>query len=126
MTGCPGRFDPSPLLRHLELAASGPGDDGLAATAGVSRRTIQRWRHGSQRLRIADADRIASRLGLHPTALWDDWYARSRPASASMVTKVIRIGPAQLAKLDALAAGAGMSRSAMVRMLVDEADETTR
>lgn len=87
-----GRFDPTPLLRHLELTIPAPAgkfgdtgvftslrldarpiDDDIADAIGVNRRTIQRWRHGAF-LTIPQADRVACRLGLHPCLLWSDWY----------------------------------------------------
>jgi hypothetical protein len=44
----------------------------LAAITGVSRRSLTRWvKEGA--IPIWSADRIACRLGKHPTELWEDW-----------------------------------------------------
>lgn len=88
-----GRFDPGPVLRHLELSVPPPAgkfneagnrtslrldarpiDRDIAVVIGVTTRTIQRWRHGAL-LTISQADRIACRLGLHPALLWSEWYS---------------------------------------------------
>lgn len=84
-----GVFDPSPLIRHLELTLT-PSfnlcperdepfqlvkvtDAVIASELGVTRRTVRRWRHGT-RLTPRDADRYAVGVGLHPCLLWPEWY----------------------------------------------------
>lgn len=54
---------------------TGPSDRTLGALLGVTRRTIQRWRHDG--LTELDADAIATRLGHHPSALWGEQWWRS-------------------------------------------------
>lgn len=84
-------FDPSPLLRQLELTLPDlheiPRREGwdngrrivtdaqIAEALGVSVRAVQRWRHDGVRLHWAVADRLAVRAGLDAALLWDDWYA---------------------------------------------------
>lgn len=86
------RYDPRPLLRQAELGLNpkpgrfpdgdhgqtlephpAPTDSQIADHFAVSLRSIQRWRHGNQ-LSPRTADRLATRLGIHPCSLWSDWY----------------------------------------------------
>jgi len=64
-------FDPAPLLaRYRGLTAPR-----IAELLGVSTNTIHAWRSGRQQLKAAQADRLASAIGLHPSALWgDQWW----------------------------------------------------
>lgn len=49
----------------------------IAELAGVSRRTVVRWRHIGIPLELAD--RAACALGLHPANVWgDQWWRVSR------------------------------------------------
>lgn len=56
-----------------QCAAGGycASDSSLARRLGVSRTTLWRWSHRG--LTDREADRAASTLGLHPSALWRDW-----------------------------------------------------
>lgn len=45
----------------------------VAEVIGVSSRTVQRWQRG-QRLSEWAADLVATRLGTHPSLIWDDWF----------------------------------------------------
>lgn len=88
-------FDPSPLLRQLELTLPdlrepplrsrqmAPSlwdgkhrvlDRQIADALGTNWRRVQRLRRGA-RLSWVDADRLATRCGLHPALIWPDWYA---------------------------------------------------
>lgn len=87
-------FDATPLVRHLLLITPAPPGRFLTAepsevqwiahplptvramaeTAGVSDRTIKRWMAGGK-IEAVLADRVATRLGLHPLALWPDFHA---------------------------------------------------
>lgn len=46
----------------------------VAATLGVSNRTVSRWIEAGY---VSDetADVMATRLGLHPANIWCDWHA---------------------------------------------------
>lgn len=66
--------DPSQVgARHVDFD---PLDDAsgsvLADRYGTTRRTIVRWRRDG--LRLAVAEQIADRLGVHPLELWPDIY----------------------------------------------------
>lgn len=87
-------FDAAPLVRHLLLnvpASPGrfitsepsevqwiphphPTVRAMAEAAGVSDRTVKRW-IGGGKIEAGLADRVATRLGLHPLALWPDFHA---------------------------------------------------
>lgn len=45
----------------------------LAELLGVSRRMVCRWRSGG--VPDSRADWVACRLGVHPSAIWPDWFA---------------------------------------------------
>jgi len=47
----------------------------------VSNRTVTRWRAGTT-IRLSHADTIACRLGVHPSAIWPDWFDVSAPEMA--------------------------------------------
>lgn len=90
-----GVFDPAPLLRVAALNAyvtpgghqfcdsrdplywlephPRPTVTALAETLGISRQSVHRYMNG-QLIRRCDADRFAVRLGLHPCALWPNWF----------------------------------------------------
>ena len=51
----------------------------LARRTGYPLRTIQRW-HATG-IPYWSADRVAIRLGVHPSALWIDWYTATTIAS---------------------------------------------
>ena len=54
-------------------AIATPNLSELARRTGYPLRTVQRWRaHG---IPYWSADRVAIRLGLHPSLIWTDWYA---------------------------------------------------
>lgn len=81
-------FDAAPLLAHLaplslvagrsefSMFASEVGRPevlAMAAIAGVSPRTVHRWRRGG-RVGLRVADRVAITLNLHPVLLWPHFY----------------------------------------------------
>ena len=45
----------------------------LSRRTGYPLRTIQRWRVDG--IPYWSADRVAIRLGIHPSLIWTDWYA---------------------------------------------------
>ena len=45
----------------------------LSRRTGYPLRTIQRWRIDG--IPYWSADRVAIRLGVHPSLIWTDWYA---------------------------------------------------
>jgi hypothetical protein len=65
-----GRLDASPVLAWL----AGSSDHVIAERVGVAATAVARWRRGAH-LRVWTADRVATRLDLHPANLWgDDWW----------------------------------------------------
>jgi lambda repressor-like predicted transcriptional regulator len=81
-------LDPAPLLAHLAVRSLAELDKAtcsgvpagvaemraMATVAGVSRRTLYRWRSGA-RVSERHADRCAVALGLHPLLIWPDFHA---------------------------------------------------
>ena len=59
------RIEPLAVLTNTRSASE------LATVAGVSRRTVVRWR--SQGLSSQQADRAATAAGYHPLNVWTDW-----------------------------------------------------
>lgn len=93
-----GGLDSAPVLRQLLLTLpAAPGQFGarnvrndavwvphprptlkqMAEAAGVSTRTIRRWKMGG-RIPSVLADRVACRLGMHPSELFDEWYGQEK------------------------------------------------
>ena len=62
-------------LAHLERFCDVASQRELAETCGVSHDTVYHWtRNGG--VPETQADRIAIRLGVHPSAIWGDaWFA---------------------------------------------------
>lgn len=58
----------APLLADLTAAE-------VASLAGVTTRTVVRWRHDGGTIAELDADQLATALHVHPTEVWADWYA---------------------------------------------------
>ena len=89
MTTSPPRYPLEPLAAAagVELGQIGghqPGDPlngyrALMEIFGVSRMRCRRWR--TEGLTIDEADRCATHISLHPTAIWDSW-ARDRELEA--------------------------------------------
>lgn len=72
----PERFLPGPPLvafvtNRYDIPAAETGD--LSVVMQVAPRTITRWREGGT-MRLEDGQRHADRLGVHPTAIWSDWW----------------------------------------------------
>ena len=59
-----GRFALDPLVARSGFAA-------IAASGGVTRRTLYRWRHSG--LTLEQTDELAIRCGLHPSEVWPDF-----------------------------------------------------
>lgn len=54
----------------------------LAGLAGVSRRSIARWKQ--EGVPLSQADRVACALGVHPSAIWHDaWWAGAERAEVA-------------------------------------------
>jgi len=56
----------------LERAAGGRCLTEAARSLGVDRRQVYRWRRYG--LTAAQADELATRLGLHPANVWPSWW----------------------------------------------------
>lgn len=66
-----GRYDVRPLLDRFDNDAGR-----LAAQAGVTHRTVNRWIEAGG-VPEEEADRVAIRCGTHPGCLWpDEWIER--------------------------------------------------
>lgn len=65
------RFDPTPVLAQFP-----PGTTAAAISSkiGLSPAAVDHYRHGRRLMHPAAADKAATRLGLHPSLLWPDWY----------------------------------------------------
>ena len=59
-----------PLQPLLDAACATVGD--VAATTGFDRRTVASWAQAG--ICETYADRCAVALGVHPSAVWDDWW----------------------------------------------------
>jgi hypothetical protein len=66
-------FPADPLYAFVPQAVYGHNNDGLAATLGLPVTTVRKW--STQGLSTLQADEVAIRLGLHPSAIWGDWFA---------------------------------------------------
>lgn len=70
------QLGPWPYAPIAELLAARHGhplsDTETATELGVSRHRVLRWRHTG--LTETAADRVATRLGYHPTHIWPDLY----------------------------------------------------
>jgi phage terminase Nu1 subunit (DNA packaging protein) len=54
-------------------AIHGLNNSELARRTGYALRTIQRW--STDGIPLYSADRLAIRLGVHPSTIWTDWFA---------------------------------------------------
>jgi transcriptional regulator with XRE-family HTH domain len=79
------RFDPAPLLAFAlqrSLATFAPQHDlaqpdsnaRLAEVLGAHPTQVSRWRNGGT-VPWLTADRMATNLGVHPSAIWPEWTA---------------------------------------------------
>lgn len=72
-------FDSRHLLDKFGEAVD---DSTIASALGVNRSTIRAWRYGKRyRLDPFRADRYALRIGLHPCAVWPDWWEKALQAA---------------------------------------------
>lgn len=46
----------------------------IARELGIHRRQVTRWLSEGRRIRLSTADRIATRLGVHPSDIFPDYY----------------------------------------------------
>lgn len=80
------KLDAEPLVRFCERKYQPRNEDYRANTGitevvslmtGTSRNTVLRWL--KEGVSVWNADRIAiKRLGVHPSAVWPDWFDLSR------------------------------------------------
>lgn len=70
--GC-ARFPIDPLYAFVPTIAYGHNNAGLAVALGLDTSTVRQWeRRGLGTIR---ADQVAIKLGVHPSAVWTDWFA---------------------------------------------------
>jgi hypothetical protein len=81
LTFGPRPFDLEPLRRRCELLAGERlGGPAVAAMLGEHKRQLQRWsRYGFTE---AQADEMATRLGLHPALIWSNWWEATAPGAS--------------------------------------------
>lgn len=66
-------FPADPLYAFVPQGVYGHNNDGLATTLGLSVKAVRQW--STRGLCTLQADDVAIRLGLHPSAIWNDWFA---------------------------------------------------
>lgn len=82
-------YDPQPLVRQviLDMRPEILNNDveqldssaRIAEVLGVTPRAVKRWKNGAK-LTHKLADQLASKIGLCPEMLWDDWLHDAEPA----------------------------------------------
>lgn len=80
----------------------------LAHRIGVRPRTVQRWR--VEGIPLHTADQVAIRCGMHPTEVWDGWWAACFEQERLELAKAEARADAYLAKLDAKRRGSRVWR----------------
>jgi hypothetical protein len=66
------RFPLDPLYDLVPPAIYGRNNDALATALDLPVKTVRQWQYRG--LSTVKADRIAIQLGLHPSAIWKDWF----------------------------------------------------
>jgi hypothetical protein len=65
-------FPAGPLYAFVPQGIYGHNNEGLAATLGLSVKAVRKWQ--TRGLCTLQADEVAIRLGVHPSAIWNDWF----------------------------------------------------
>ena len=66
------QFPAGELLRMFSDTTS---ISSIADAVGADFHTVYKWKHHQIHINQWYADKYAIRLGLHPSAIWDDWFA---------------------------------------------------
>ena len=66
------QFPAEELLRMFSDTTS---ISAIAEAVGADFHTVYKWKHKNIHINQWYADKYAIRLGLHPSAIWDDWFA---------------------------------------------------
>ena len=71
-------------IHNHDTPVVGSNSELLAEVLGVSRRTVQRWR--KEGIPEHYADKLACRIGTHPSLIWETWFScdgDAEPAASS-------------------------------------------
>jgi hypothetical protein len=116
-------FWPNELPRKSNGVLPDYAISSIALRLGVDRQYIHRWFHRG--LDDMQADTIATMLGLHPCALWPDWFVHApdedQVRQAERLQNMARTPRER--RLVALR-GAGMSHQAIARIMTSEGQLT--
>jgi transcriptional regulator with XRE-family HTH domain len=63
-----------PAAALLESFGEGEWASNIGAVLGVSRTRVQQWRKGTTNLDPYTADKLAIKLGKHPSQIWTNWF----------------------------------------------------
>jgi transcriptional regulator with XRE-family HTH domain len=63
-----------PAKALLDQFEEGTWASVIAERLGTNRMTIQRWREGTTKFSPYQADKLAIKLGKHPSQIWTDWF----------------------------------------------------
>lgn len=75
----PDRFDVRLLLALWEPDVE---HETIGEALGVSRGVVRAWRYGrNYMIPWWRADRLAIRIGTHPSAIWPDWWQKAMAAA---------------------------------------------
>jgi DNA invertase Pin-like site-specific DNA recombinase len=66
------QFPAEELLRMFSDTTS---ISAIAEAVGADFHTVYKWKHKNIHINQWYADKYAIRLGLHPSAIWNDWFS---------------------------------------------------
>lgn len=64
-----------PARELLKMFSDTTSISSIADAVGADFHTVYKWKHHHININQWYADKYAIRLGLHPSAIWDDWFA---------------------------------------------------
>jgi len=64
-----------PAVKIVGAFSSGTKVAVMASALETDRRTVYQWIDSGTQISEWAADRYAVKLGLHPSEIWDDWFA---------------------------------------------------
>jgi hypothetical protein len=63
-----------PAKNLLRFFSDGTEDRTKASALGISPHVVWQWQENNININQWYADKYAVRIGLHPSAVWDDWF----------------------------------------------------